>query len=176
MKRAFFHRSRAIALLFFGFSYVQHSAMTTHIVLPTADLMVLPQDGYYASVVNFVTDEVPADAPFFIYGHEAHYYFLTQRFSAWKFSQLYPGQDGGDDGRELTEMLKKNPPRVVIQGFLNFPGLPNLQTYTPILNDYLKANYEGDDRVFKRYPPVTGGHPSPYWIQIKRLKTDASTE
>ena len=159
------------ALTFFGFSYAHHTAMTTHIVLPTADLMVLPQDGYYASVVKYVRDEIPEDTPFFIYGHEAHYYFLTQRFSSWKFSQLYPGQDGGDDGQALTDMLKKAPPKVIIQGFLNFPGLPNLQNYTPILNDYLRANYELDERVFERYPPVTGGHPSPYWIQMKRLKT-----
>lgn len=166
----------SLAVLFFGLSHVQHAAMTTHIDLPTADLMVLPQDGYYASVVKFVTDEIPEDSPFFIYGHEAHYYFLTQRFSSWTFSQLYPGQDGGDDGRALTEMLKKDPPRIVMQGFLNFPGLPDLRDYTPILNEYLRANYEGDDRVFKRYPPITGGHPSPYWIQMKRLKTDATTE
>lgn len=165
-----------LALLFFGFSYVQHAAMTTHILLPTADLMVLPQDGYYASVVKHVRDQVPEGEPFFIYGHEAHYYFFTQRFSSWKFSQLYPGQDGGDEGRALTEMLKKNPPKVVMQGFLNFPGLPNLQEYTPILREYLRENYESDDRVFKRYPPISGGHPSPYWIQMKRLKTDAAPE
>lgn len=162
----------SFGLLLFGFSYAQHNAMTTRIDMPTANLNVLPQDAYYTSVVNWVTDEVPEGAPFFIYGHEAHYYFLTQRFSSWTFSQLYPGQDGGDDGATLTEMLKRDPPKVVIQGFLNFPGLPNLQTYTPILNDYLKANYKTDRRPFERYPPSEGGMPSPYWIQIKRLLTD----
>ncbi len=161
------------ALLFLALGLMRHAGMTAQMNLQRADLWVFPEDSYRASVVRFVTDEVPENAPLFIYGHEAHYYFLSGRYSSWQFLQLYPGQAGGDDGRALTEMLKRNPPRVVIQGFLNFPGLPNLSSYTPILHEYLRANYERDDQVFQRYPPASGNPPSPYWIQLFRLKPGA---
>ncbi|MBW2291397.1 MAG: glycosyltransferase family 39 protein [Deltaproteobacteria bacterium] len=161
------------ALLFLTLGLMRHAAMTAHIDLQRADLQVFPEDSYRASVVRFVTDELPEDAPLFIYGHEAHYYFLSGRYSSWKFLQLYPGQAGGDDGRALTEMLKQNPPRVVIQGFLNFPGIPSLPSYTPILHEYLRANYERDDRAFRRYPTASGSPPSAFWIQLFRLKSDA---
>lgn len=165
-----------LALLFLGLGIARHSGMTARIDLPSAQLKVFPSSSYHASIVRFVTDEVPEDAPFFIYGHEAFYYFLSGRYSSWSFSQLYPGQAGGDDGVALTEYLKRNPPPYIIQGFLNFPGVPRLPSYTQVLFDHLRSAYVEDHRVFKRYPPVTGTAPGRHWIQVLRLKADSGLE
>jgi hypothetical protein len=165
-----------LALLFCGLGLARHSGMTTRIELPKANLYVFPEDAYHASIVRFVTDEVPEDAPFFIYGHEAFYYFLSGRYSSWQFSQLYPGQAGGDNGQALTDYLKRDPPPMVIQGFLNFPGVPRLPSYTKVLFDYLRATYEEDDRVFRRYPPASGSAPGRHWIQLLRLRPDSQLD
>lgn len=165
-----------LALLFFGLGLARHAGMTTHIDLPKADLYVFPEDFYRASVVRFVNYELEDDAPLFVYGHEAHYYFLSGHYFPWPFLQLYPGQAGGDDGRALTEALKRDPPPFVIQGFLNFPGVPNLADYTPILQQYLRDNYEVDDRAFRRYPTKFAQPPNRYWLQLLRLKRGSQPE
>ena len=165
-----------LALLFLGLGMARHAGMTTHIDLPKADLYVFPEDSYRASVVRFLIDELPEDAPLFIYGHEAHYYFLSGHYFSWPFLQLYPGQAGGDEGRSLTAMLQLDPPPFVIQGFLNFPGVPNLTTYTPVLHEFLKAGYEVDDRAFQRYATVSGKPPNRYWLQFMRLKQNSRSE
>ena len=87
-----------------------------------------------------------------------------------------PGQAGGDNGKTLTENLKRDRPPVVIQGFLNFPGVPRLPSYTQVLFDYLHEAYEEDDRVFRRYPPATGNAPGRHWIQLLRLKRDTQQD
>jgi hypothetical protein len=164
-----------LALLFLGLGLARHAGMTTHIDLPKADLYVFPEDAYRASVVRFLIDELPEDAPLFIYGHEAHYYFLSGHYFSWPFLQLYPGQAGGDEGRSLTAMLTLDPPPFVIQGFLNFPGVPNLTTYTPVLHEFLKARYELDDRAFERYATASGKPPNRYWLQLMRLKRSSAS-
>ena len=165
-----------LALLFLGLGVARHAGMTTHIELPKADLYVFPEDSYRASVVRFLLDELPEDAPLFIYGHEAHYYFLSGHYFSWPFLQLYPGQAGGDGGKSLTAMLQLDPPPFVIQGFLNFPGVPNLTSYTPVLHEFLKTRYELDDRAFERYATASGKPPNRYWLQFMRLKQQPQPE
>ncbi|MCH7870042.1 MAG: glycosyltransferase family 39 protein [Myxococcales bacterium] len=165
-----------IAMLFLGLGAARHRGMTARIDLPRANLKVFPSSSYHASIVRFVTDEVPEEAPFFVYGHEAFYYFLSGRYSSWSFLQLYPGQAGGDNGVALTEYLKRDPPPYIIQGFLNFPGIPRLPSYTGVLFDHLRASYREDTRVFERYPPASSNSPGHHWIQVLRLKSDTDLE
>ena len=68
-----------------------------------------------------------------------------------------------------------DPPPFVIQGFLNFPGVPNLTTYTPVLHEFLKARYELDDRAFERYATASGKPPNRYWLQLMRLKRSSAS-
>lgn len=150
-----------VALL--GVLTLRHQAhVTRHVVLERADLLVY-EDAWFESIVRFVEDEVPPGEPIFVYGNDAYYYFLTGRFHAWPFSQLYPGQTGSEGGRELAALLRQDPPRLIVRGILEWPGLPSIPSYVPAVDRFVRTTYERDDRLFERYP-LPKAEPPPDWV------------
>ncbi len=143
-------------------SLVHHSHLSRRMTLERADLFVYP-DSYVESVVRFVSEETQEGDPLFVYGNDAHYYFLTGRFFGWPFSQLYPGQAGGDRGRRLAGVLHRKRPEYVIRGILSWPGLPSIPAYAPFVERYIRRHYGPDRRVFERYPVPEVGRP-PGWV------------
>ena len=107
-----------------------------------------------------------------MYGHEAYYYFLTGRFSPWRFSQLYPGQAGGDDGLALSELLEREPPKRVVSGMLSWPGMPPLPGYTSLLVEHLQDRFEVAPDVFRRHPPPGGRVPPGWTVTVLRPRSD----
>ena len=153
---------------------VQQSFLTHRISLERADLRVAPRTAWVESVVRYIEDEVGEDESLLVYGHEAFYYFLTGRFYPWPFVQLYPGQAGGDKGRSLAEMLASDPPRLVLQGMIAFPGMPYLPDYAPLLDSQLHARYTRDMGVFRRYPPKAGRAPRKYALAMYKPRYPAA--
>ena len=136
-----------------------HAGMTVELKLERAEIRAHPEDAFIESVVRYVEEQVPEDGSLFVYGHEAQYYFLTGRYSPWPFSQLYPGQDGGEGGAALAAALERSRPELVIQGFVRFPGVPGLPEQAPALDAFLRDTFEPDQEVFERYP--LGDNPAP---------------
>ncbi|MCH2173107.1 glycosyltransferase family 39 protein [Myxococcota bacterium] len=151
----------AVALLVasIGLSARQFSFMTHTLHFETADMRVAPRYAWVDSVVRYVDEVVPEDGRLLVFGHEAFYYFLTQRFYPWPFAQLYPGQAGSDSGVSLGKLLEEDPPNLVLRGMIRFPGMPYLPDYAPVLYSVLEANYTRDKRVFERFPPEFGRPP-----------------
>jgi hypothetical protein len=118
--------------------------------------------------VEYLREEVGEGERLFVYGHEAYYYFLAARFYPWPFSQLYPGQAGGDEGRALVALLEREPPERVVSGMLSWPGMPALPGYTPLVVEYLKARYEVAPDVFLRHPPPGGRVPPAWTVTVLR--------
>jgi hypothetical protein len=147
---------------------VHHSRAIYRLELARADLYVSAAETWIESVVRFIGDEVAADEKIFVYGNEAHYYFLSDRFHPWPFSQLYPGQTGDDGGEALSQLLDREPPKLVVGGLLSWPGLPPIPSYTPVLAAYLREHYRVDERVFQRYPPKAGGAPPAWMVAVLR--------
>jgi hypothetical protein len=147
---------------------VHHSRAIYRLELARADLYVSAAETWIESVVRFIGDEVAADEKIFVYGNEAHYYFLSDRFHPWPFSQLYPGQTGDDGGEALSQLLDREPPKLVVGGLLSWPGLPPIPSYTPVLAAYLREHYRVDERVFQRYPPSAGGAPPAWMVAVLR--------
>lgn len=138
---------------------LQQRRLTHHLELPRADLWISRDKAWIESAARFVMDEVPPSEPFFVYGHEAYYYFLTDRYSPWPYSQLYPGQAGGDGGRVLAARLAQAPPLLVLRGATRFPRTTPLPESLPVLDTWIREHYEPDDAVFERHPP--DGPPPP---------------
>jgi hypothetical protein len=149
-----------------GLSGVLLASMTARLDVARASLRVWPEDAFMESVVRFVDEEVAPGEPLFVYGHEAYYYFLTGRYSPWRFSQLYPGQAGGDGGAKLVSVLERSDPPVVVQGFVRFPGVPALPEQLPHLDAFLKARYVPTPAPFDRHPPAAGRPPPPHRLQV----------
>lgn len=135
---------------------IHHSHLSYRLTLERADLRIDPVDAYTESVVRFISDELESDDRLFVLGHDAQYYFLSGRFYPWPFVQLYPGQEGGDGGRELAELLQREPPKLVVTGTLRIPGVPLLSAYAPHLDRYVRSRYVFDPRAAERYPPPPG--------------------
>jgi len=136
-----------------GLGLARYAAGLEHrLGLDRARLWVEPEWAGVESVARYAAERVPEGQELFVYGHEAYYYFLTERFFAWPFVQLYPGQAGGDGGRTLAERLRRSPPALVIRGLLDWPGLPSLPSYTPELYGDLQLRYEPDPEVYARHP------------------------
>ena len=117
------------------------------------------------SIVNLARAELEPGDPLFVYGHEAAFYFLADRFTTWRFAQLYPGQVGEGGGRELADHLRAHPPAVIVRGLA---GTPPLDTYTPELLSWVKGNYEVDTRVFEAYPPPVDFVPPRWMVAVLR--------
>jgi hypothetical protein len=147
----------AVAVLLVISGLLAHSRasyLTKRLQMERADVWVDPAfDSWVEPVVRFVSSEVPEGEPFFVYGHEAHFYFLTGRFFPWPFPQLYPGQAGGDGGEEIGELLRALRPRAIVQGILNWPGVPVVSDYAPALDESVRANFELDRGFFAREYP-----------------------
>jgi hypothetical protein len=140
------------------------------IELPRGELVVHPPTAWLEPVVRYLDDELAPGEPLFVYGHEAYYYFLADRYSAWPFAQLYPGQEGGDGGQALIQLLERDPPRLIVRGMLNWPALPVLPRYAPRLHAWLGEHYEPDPELARRYPPPGGVAPPPGAIAVLRRR------
>jgi hypothetical protein len=99
----------------------------------------------------------------FVYGHEAQFYFLAGRFYPWPYSQLYPGQEGADQGFKLAYKLATVPPRLVLRGVLKWPGVPDFEDYAPRLSHYMKWHFTVDEDFFVEHP-VPAGEAPPDWV------------
>jgi 4-amino-4-deoxy-L-arabinose transferase-like glycosyltransferase len=157
----------AICLGFAGLGLERWSRMTGRLELDRATLRVLPDGEGVASVVRFLRDETDPGDPILVYGNQAYFYFLADRYSDWPFTQLYPGQTGGERGAEIVETLRANPPKLVVRGIVHRRAeIPPIAEYAPLLHLYLLLNYQADDRPFARYPPAA--RPPPQRLGVMR--------
>lgn len=138
-----------------------HQAQRTErLDLPRARLWVPREHAWLGPVVRHVADALGPEEPFFVYGHEAHLYFLSGRFFPWPFSQLYPGQAGGDGGAALAGLLRSEAPEILVRGRTGSEGgLPPLRSYAPRLEDQVLAQFAPDLGFFRRHPPSGGALP-----------------
>jgi hypothetical protein len=148
---------------------LQQKQLTHRMSLPRASLWITPDKAWIDSAARWVMDETPTGEPFFVYGHEAYYYFFADRYSPWPFSQLYPGQAGGDDGLALRDRLAADPPAVVLRGATRFPRVTPIPDYLPILDRFIAQRYVADDGVFERHP-TPGTLPRKRQFQMMRLR------
>jgi hypothetical protein len=139
--------------------------------LPRARLDVRPGADWVEPIVRYLDRQLAPGEAFFVYGHEAYYYFLADRYFAWPFAQLYPGQEGADGGRALVELLERDPPRFIVRGMLNWPALPVLPRYAPRLHAFVSERYELDPEVWAGGAPPGGEIPSPGVIAVLRRRS-----
>jgi hypothetical protein len=152
-------------------SAVFQQQFRARIELPRAGLDVHPPTAWVEPVVRYLEQELAPGEPLFVYGHEAYYYFLADRYSRWPFAQLYPGQEGGDGGQALAELLERDPPRLIVRGMLNWPALPLLPRYAPRLHAFISEHYQLDPAVWSGGPPPGGEIPSPGVIAVLRRRS-----
>ncbi len=140
------------------------SGLTYRVEIERASVWVDPANGWVGALVDEITRAVAPDEPLFIYGHEADLYFLSGRFFAWPFAQLYPGQAGEDGGRAIARLLEARPPEYIVQGILAWPGLPPLSESVPELEAYIRNHYVHDTRFFERHAVGPGAEPPLDWV------------
>jgi hypothetical protein len=132
---------------------VLYDATLTHrLSIDRADLWVKPRDAWLERLVTYIRKQVPEGEPLFVYGHEAHWYYLSDRYTPRPFSQIYPGMTGDETGAELAALIRQTRPRVIAQGVLRWPGTPSVPDYTKKLQRTLEELYRIDRRAV-RYPP-----------------------
>ncbi len=153
----------ALLVLCASLTLLNHSYLTHRAELERASVWVAPQS-WVESVVKYVTAELEQGDALFVYGQEAEFYFLTGHLFPWRFAQLYPGQAGGDGGRSLLEVLRREDPPLVIRGMMGWPGLPSLPDYVPHLDRYLSRRFRVEPEVFERYPLPEGNEAPPWWL------------
>jgi hypothetical protein len=167
----------ALALLFTGaLAVIFQQQFRYRIELPRGSFAVHPQTAWLEPIVRYLDDELAPGEPLFVYGHEAFYYFLADRYSAWPFSQLYPGQEGGDGGQALVQLLERDPPRLIVRGMLSWPALPVLPRHAPRLHAFISENYEPDPGLAQRYAPPGGVAPPPGAIAVLRRRVAIGCE
>ncbi len=105
-----------------------------------------------------------------MYGHEAHVYFLTDRYNDWPFAQLYPGQTGPGGGEAVVAVLERDRPRIVYRGLGGWPGTPGLATYLPALERYVRQEFRRLPRLFEHNPPPAGEPPHPAVMELRRAR------
>jgi hypothetical protein len=169
-------RAEAVAvavllLVTVGLALRQRSYLTERIVLEKAEVDGDPDSAWIVPVVEFVTHQIDETEPFFVYGQEAQFYFLTGRFHPWPSFQLYPGQIGAGGGAELVAMLERTPPKLVMRGVLGWPGIPQLADYAPVLDRYIADRFERDASFFADHPSPTGIAPPDWVVSILRPRT-----
>ena len=96
--------------------------LTHRVQLARAEVWVDPSEAWIEPLVEYVSQHVRPGERIFVYGHEAQLYFLTGRFYPWPYSQLYPGQEGGDGGAMLSVLLDRVPPKLVLRGVAELAG------------------------------------------------------
>ena len=145
--------------------------LTQRVELERANVWVAPGNAWMGPLVEMIDSEVSPNQPFYVYGHEAQIYFLTGRFFAWPFSQLYPGQVGPDGGEEIADLLASNPPPVIVRGRQFWPGMPRTFEYAPRLEQWIRKNYVRDPNPFRRHPlPAGSSPPKPQWMTVLRYR------
>jgi hypothetical protein len=149
------------------------SHLTHRVELDRADVHVFPDQAWIQPMVEQVSSELAPGDPLFVFGHEAHWYFLTGHFYPWKFAQLYPGQAGGDGGERLVALLKEVPPTTVLRGLMKWPGVPGIRSYAPLLERHIRLNYCREDGFFGARTPIGVERP-PHWV-FQRLRQDTET-
>jgi len=143
----------ALLLITTTFLAVRHDAMLSHrLSLERANLWVKPRNAWLERLIVYIQKQVPEGDPLFVYGHEAHWYFLSDRYTPRAFSQLYPGMTGDETGEELAALIRETRPRVIVQGVLRWPGSPEVPLYTRELKRTLDRLYESAPRAI-RHPP-----------------------
>jgi hypothetical protein len=128
------------------------ATLTHRLSLDRADLWVKPHNAWLERLVTYIQAHVPEGEPLFVYGHEAHWYYLSDRYTPRPFSQIYPGMTGDETGEELAAFIRETRPRVIVQGVLRWPGTPPIPNYTQALQRTLQELYRIDRRAV-RYPP-----------------------
>lgn len=163
-----------LALVLCTWLAVTHRSKLTHrIELPRADVWVDPAEAWMQPLVEMVSEELAEGERLFVYGHESHFYFLTGRFYPWPFSQLYPGQAGGDGGRALARLLVEKPPKLVIQGVQEWPGVPTIGSYAPAVGAQIGVRFRRDATFFERHPPEGGEPPLDWVVSVLRPRAAA---
>ncbi|MEE2678169.1 MAG: glycosyltransferase family 39 protein [Myxococcota bacterium] len=135
---------------------------TIPVRLERAELYVEPRDTFIGPVVRGIRAAVAPGAPIFVYGSDATYYFLSDRYGTWVFPQLYPGQTGGGRGEDVVDSMQQDPPHLVVRGRLKLGDLPDVRDYAPAIDRYVKRHYVKDRSFFVRHPvakPAKGGRP-----------------
>jgi 4-amino-4-deoxy-L-arabinose transferase-like glycosyltransferase len=146
------------------FLAVRYDATLSHrLSIDRADLWVRPRDAWLEQLVGYIHEHVPEGEPLFVYGHEAHWYYLSDRYTPRVFSQLYPGMMGDETGAELSNLIRETRPRVIAQGVLRWPGTPSVPDYTQELQATLRELYLLAPRAI-RYPP------NPRILRLWRLR------
>ena len=160
-----------------GLLAVHHdSLLSRRLTLERADLWVRPKDMWVRSLVETVREAVPDGAPLFVYGHEAQLYFLADRYFPWRFTQLYPGMEGGEDGRKLSLVLAAEQPKLIVQGVTHWPGMPTLTEYTPLLVAAIERDYVRATKAMFRARPPEGTLPPPFILQLWSLREAGSRQ
>jgi hypothetical protein len=158
----------ALGLLLTSLLAVRYDSFLSHrLSLERANLWVRASDAWVKPLVETVQRNVSPNEPLFVYGHEAHYYFLTDRYFPWPFSQLYPGMAGGDGGKRLAAVVRETRPRLVLDGVASWPGTPRLVKSTADLKATLDALYIHDEG--REIAPASELPPS--WVfGLRRLR------
>jgi hypothetical protein len=159
-------------LLLSGSMALGHWRLLTHrVVVERADVRVAAEEAWMQPIVELIVAEVPQDASFFVYGHEAHVYFLSGRYFPWPFPQLYPGQVGENGGAQIVERLERDPPRVIVRGMQYWPNMPKAYEYAPRLDRWIRDHYRRDEQVFAtRSLPPGAVEPAPLWMSLLRFQ------
>jgi hypothetical protein len=145
--------------------------MTHALDLERANVWVEPKDAWLQTVVRQVRARVPEGGAFFVYGHEAFVYFLSDRYNAWPFAQLYPGQTGPGRGEAVAELLERERPYLVYGGLRGWPGSPSLEHYLRRLDRYLNRHFEPVPDFWERHPPP-GPLPYPGLVEMRQPRRE----
>jgi hypothetical protein len=147
-----------------------HAQKTYRMQIARADLYIDPTRSWVETVVRYLDATLDHGEGFFVYGHEAYYYFLTGYYHAWPFAQLYPGQVGGDGGMPLVRVLQRRPPKIIVRGLMEWSGMPRIPRYAEALNFYVMVKYRADGEFFERHPPPAGEAPPDWAVDILRRR------
>ncbi len=143
---------------------LRNDATLSHrLSIERADLWVRPRDAWLERLIPFIRAQVPEDETLFVYGHEAHWYYLSDRYTPRAFSQIYPGMTGDETGEQLAQLIRATRPRIILQGVLRWPGMPPVPAYTPAFKRTLK-------RLYKLDPEAIADPPDPNLLRVWRLR------
>lgn len=135
--------------------------------LDRARVDVDPEDAWVGPLVRSISREIPPGDPLFVYGIEAHFYFLSGRFFPWPFSQLYPGQVGPDGGALLARRLAEAAPAFVVRGVASWPGVPDVAAVAPRVAEELRRRYRPDPTFFEDQGGALS-RPAPWVVEVWR--------
>jgi hypothetical protein len=154
----------AFLLIATTFLSARYNATLTHrLSMERAELWVKPRDAWLERLVETIQIQVPKGEPFFVYGHEAHWYFLSDRYTSHAFSQLYPGMTGDATGEELAGMIRESRPRFVAQGVVRWPG-------TPVIPRYARELERTLNELYRSYPLDASSPPKPGVLRLLKLR------